>query len=449
MLKFVLSLVFGSVHTLASTSDANWQFLESGLESWAALSFDAKFAFQVGDSTGLKFSWVSKDFTLQTPMLGASLSKWPAAVMITGLVADGTMSFDDRANKYLDWWSKNESDPRSQVTLRSLLSFTSGFTSDAYVSCNGSFLECAEQLYHASKHYTYPGKTWAYLGCHLQFAGSMAEAASGIPIQDLFKKYLYDPYNMTATSWAPKKNPEMATGITTTGDDFQNMLARLNTYSVLPQNVTAQMEVDYSKAPVSPSGDGWFGHYGMGHWWECLGYGSVNERAPLPSVCTASHIQAGPGYYGYYPLVDRSGGGGEAGPSRPSYYMQVILQEEDALSGIPEYLRLLAKPIVDVIMSGNDPATANRQSLLNQGGGLIARDITYIQESLKACKCTKGGVFDFGEPYKSLLAHLPPDQKNATRREIAGQGIGLTMAEFVSVQQKLGECTCKGRKGSH
>lgn len=22
------------------------------------------------------------------------------------------------------------------------------------------------------------------------------------------------------------------------------------------------------QAPVSPSGDGWFGHYGMGHWWE-------------------------------------------------------------------------------------------------------------------------------------------------------------------------------------
>jgi hypothetical protein len=52
------------------------------------------------------------------------------------------------------------------------------------------------------------------------------------------------------------------------------------------------MEIDASKAPISPSGDGWFGHYGMGHWWECLGYGTPEtfERTPLPKVCTDSHI---------------------------------------------------------------------------------------------------------------------------------------------------------------
>ena len=32
------------------------------------------------------------------------------------------------------------------------------------------------------------------------------------------------------------------------------------------------METDYTKDPVNPSGDGWFGHYAMGHWWECIGY---------------------------------------------------------------------------------------------------------------------------------------------------------------------------------
>ena len=44
------------------------------------------------------------------------------------------------------------------------------------------------------------------------------------------------------------------------------------------------MEHDYSQPPVAPSGDGWFGHYAMGHWWECLGYGTPDERAPLPKV---------------------------------------------------------------------------------------------------------------------------------------------------------------------
>ena len=49
--------------------------------------------------------------------------------------------------------------------------------------------------------------------------------------------------------------------------------------------------------------------------------------------------------FGYYPLLDRSGGGGSAGPVRRPYYFQVALQESLGLSGIPEYLRILAKPI--------------------------------------------------------------------------------------------------------
>ena len=52
-----------------------------------------------------------------------------------------------------------------------------------------------------------------------------------------------------------------------------------------------------------------------------------------------SFIQAGPGLFGYYPLLDRSGGGGHAGPKRPKYYFQIALQEPNALSGIPEYAR--------------------------------------------------------------------------------------------------------------
>ncbi len=36
-----------------------------------------------------------------------------------------------------------------------------------------------------------PGTRFEYLSCHLQFAGAMAVAASGKPIQALFYEYLY------------------------------------------------------------------------------------------------------------------------------------------------------------------------------------------------------------------------------------------------------------------
>jgi len=167
-----------------------------------------------------------------------------------------------------------------------------------------------------------------------------------------------------------------------------NPNSRLLRYQILPKKVQGQMEIDASQAPVNPSGDGWFGHYGMGHWWECLGYGTpTGERATLPKVCTDAHVQAGPGMYGYYPLIDRSGGGKAAGPKRNPYYFQVVLAEEFALTGIPEYLRIAAKPLVDVILSGR--FNVSREELLEQGGGLLGRDISYVESALGKCTCSK------------------------------------------------------------
>lgn len=67
---------------------------------------------------------------------------------------------------------------------------------------------------------------------------------------------------MNGTSWLPKRNPQFAAGIITTGADFEKMLHKMLTYEFLGKKVLSEMEKDWSAAPVSPSGDGWFGHYG-------------------------------------------------------------------------------------------------------------------------------------------------------------------------------------------
>lgn len=67
---------------------------------------------------------------------------------------------------------------------------------------------------------------------------------------------------MNGTSWLPKKNPQFAAGIITTGADFEKMLHKMLTYEFLGKKVLSEMEKDWSAPPVSPSGDGWFGHYG-------------------------------------------------------------------------------------------------------------------------------------------------------------------------------------------
>ena len=193
---------------LAASADKSesgaWEVLRKGAEAWNALQFDNDFAITVGDASGTLFRWESPGFSSSTTrMAGASLSKWPAAVMISGLVADGTMAYDDLASKHLPWWTTAKDDPRSRVRLHHLLSFTSGYSADSHASLfcargvpeRDQFVECASSLYNNSKHYgAEPGTTWAYLTSHLQFAGAMAVAASGKPIDELFQKCVCPPH---------------------------------------------------------------------------------------------------------------------------------------------------------------------------------------------------------------------------------------------------------------
>ena len=74
-----------------------------------------------------------------------------------------------------------------------------------------------------------------------------------------------------------------------------------------------------------------------------LAVGIVQSCGRIPT-CARSHSD--PGAFGYFPLIDR----------RLGYYMQVVAYEAGQYyprSGIPEYLRLAAKPLVDAIIEGN------------------------------------------------------------------------------------------------
>ena len=42
-------------------------------------------------------------------------------------MVEGHLTFDTKANEVFPWWTKEDSDQRSMITLRHLLSFTSGF----------------------------------------------------------------------------------------------------------------------------------------------------------------------------------------------------------------------------------------------------------------------------------------------------------------------------------
>ena len=182
--------------------------------------------------------------------------------------------------------------------------------------------------------------------------------------------------------------------------------------------------------------------------WECFGYAVSDERdpLPLPADCTAHQIHSGPGDLGVYPLIDRSTGGGLAGPVRPSHYWSLAINENFATSGIPEYLRMISKPFSDLILNGTDPTTVPNSELLAAGGGILRRDIVYIESELLTCNCT-GAPEAHGEPFVSLLDGLPADVPKQYRGDILRAGHGKSLLDIIEIQKKLGTCKCTGRPG--
>jgi len=373
MRAIVTQLVVVSAAAAVATNDP-WSPVRSVLDGW---QFTDNFAVTVGNASGPLFQYTHGNFSLTTPVATASTSKWPMAMMMVGLVHDGTIgSLDDIASKYVPWWSQDPNDLKSTVTLRHLLSFTSAFgggipgqenTTHTCMDSNKTtdYLACARELYEQTNLSGTPGKYFSYNSIHLQLAGAIAVSASGLDIQAVLQKYLFGAYGMVGSSCAypSPKVPQLAVCLVTTALDYQQFLLRTLRYDVLSTALVAESEKDYT--PFLRPYYTLYGLYAFGHFIEC--FDAING---FTAACDDAKIQCDPGAFGFYPLIDRKKG----------YYMQVVAYETAVnypRAGIPEYLRLATKPLVDQVMAGvniSSTASHHEPSLL----GLTLSDVNYI-----------------------------------------------------------------------
>jgi len=374
MFSFCILLVTQLIFITAATSQIDsadvvsnnpWNDVKTQLDAWVLSGTDG-FGFVVGNASGVQFSYAKAPFSLHQVIETASTSKWPMAMMFTGLVHDGTIaSLDSFASDYVPWWSADRTcqnatlcDAKGNITVRNLLSFTSGFdtgeqpggggASGNGTKCldnsKGDYIKCTQQLYNNFNLTGNPGNTFAYNSLHLQLMGAIAHyATKGMDIQDIFQKYYIKPYGMTSTTCGNgDSNPEMAVCLQTTGADYQKFLHAQLTASVLSQELINESERNYTPFDENDTVFLIYGVYGFGHWLEC--YDSVPGYT---AQCKTDNVHCDPGAFGFYPLIDRKNG----------YYMQVVAYETKKnypRSGIPEYLRFASKPLVDAVMSGQD-----------------------------------------------------------------------------------------------
>lgn len=370
--------VLAFIVALAAGADT-WAKVEQFMQSFTNLTDCAGcncagcqgFAFTAGDASGRKFTFEKGNMTTSKVIAMASASKFPAALAIAGAVADGHLSFDTHAHEVFTWWSRDKSDPRSGVTLRHLLSFTSGFYWDDASSGNASCLSslagsllwtpeaCAHQIYEQAPFDFAPGTTFAYNSFHLQIAAAMAAKAAHLTVQRLLHKYLIDKLGLKHTGWLLGQNPLLAAGMYTTANDYDALLHAYLAYKLVPKEVADQMEVDYLAPPFASKVCDWcegltdsFGHYSMCNWYECLADDNAT-KFPFTQQCKMNKIHMDLGLFGYYPLIDRAKG----------MYMQIaqsvivgLNDTNPGCSGATD-LRAQSKPLVDAALghTGESP----------------------------------------------------------------------------------------------
>mmetsp|Transcript_41206 Transcript_41206/g.96150 ORF Transcript_41206/g.96150 Transcript_41206/m.96150 type:complete len:410 (+) Transcript_41206:108-1337(+) len=315
-------------------------------------------AFSAGRADGRHFTFEKGATSMTTPLAMASSSKFPAAIAVAGCVAEGHLNFDTFAHQVFPWWTSDPAVPKSRVTLRNLMSFTSGFYSPdtgGNVPCLGANASaytgesCAREIYDLAPFRFEPGTTWAYNSFHLQVAGAMAAYAAGISVQELLHRYLIGPLKLKATMWLGGTNPGLAGNLMTTGDDYDRILRAYVGNELIPEEVSKEMEKDYlNGVQIADSSTvlvQLLGHYSMCNYFECF----PPKASSFTDQCKAANVHMDAGLFGYYPLVDRAKG----------TYMQIVTMKFPASQAAyfaptiaSMALRLITKGFVDHALLG-------------------------------------------------------------------------------------------------
>jgi len=233
-------------------------------------------------------------------------------------------------------------------------------------------VNCAKQIYEKVKLEGVPGEVYSYNSNHLQIAGAVAVAASGLSIKAIIQKYLFHDFGMNESEY-PGSNPDLATMLRTTGYDYEQFLSGLLSYKARSKQIVDASEEDAT--PFMSDYYSLYGNYGFGHFLLC--FDSVDG---FTEACQKAKCHIDPGAFGFYPLIDR----------RIGYYFELVTFETGKYyprSGIPEYLAQAVKPLIDDIMLGRD-ISENSSHHAPGFNALSLADVNYITGCLvdpKSC----------------------------------------------------------------
>jgi beta-lactamase class C len=132
----------------------------------------------------------------------ASLSKGFAPVLVGMLVDEGVLNWDDPIVKYLPDFKLLDSRATAELTIRHLLSHTTGLSRHAYSNLLNMEVPYSEIVPRLStlKVYHRPGTMYNYQNVAYSLISDVLEKASGIPYDSLLNSRIFEPLEMNTAS---------------------------------------------------------------------------------------------------------------------------------------------------------------------------------------------------------------------------------------------------------
>ncbi len=145
-----------------------------------------------------------EDMTKDTIFDLASLTKVVAGTpSIMLLIERGKVKLDEPVHTYIPEFT---GDGRDAVTVRQLLTHTSGLLPDVETKTDWHGRETAVQKACAEKLRSKPGTTFTYSDVNLFMAGAIVERVGGMKLEDFVQNEIYQPLKMVDTGFLPPES---------------------------------------------------------------------------------------------------------------------------------------------------------------------------------------------------------------------------------------------------
>ena len=321
----------------------------------AATQFPGGLVVEVATPGGVVYSRAFGNFSNASVVPLASAAKWVSATTILRLVDQGVLSLDTKPSSLLrDRDGMPWSGAMADISLRHLLSFTSGISGDVPSAENFSITleEAVHRIYENQRAVVLPPQSsFDYGNTHLRIAARMAELATGKTWQQIFDEQLRLPLGWSAESIYSRgfANPSPAGELRASGLEYMRFMmmqlrggvdgsTRLISTAMLAEQRKEQFaaSTQIRASPYTALGKTF--HYGLGNWRECA-------QPSTPALCDAGLLVSSTGSFGWAPWIEPERG-----------YAAIIMAQQSAGNFVPsEILKNQLAGLIPAILAQNPP----------------------------------------------------------------------------------------------